>query len=109
MGFPGKNTGVGFHFLLQEIFQTQGSNPQLMHVLHWLADSLPLSHIGTPTANITTEFTVGIISVCSVQNGSHEPCMAIKHLKCDLAGIKCVINMLDFKQYEKNEECNGSP
>ena len=24
MGFPGKNTGVGCHFLLQEIFLTQG-------------------------------------------------------------------------------------
>ena len=24
---PGKNTGVGCHFLLQEIFPTQGSNP----------------------------------------------------------------------------------
>ena len=24
---PGKDTGVGFHFLLQEIFPTQGSNP----------------------------------------------------------------------------------
>jgi len=27
--FPGKNTGVGFHFLLQGIFLTQGSNPSL--------------------------------------------------------------------------------
>ena len=27
--FPGKNTGVGCHFLLQEIFPTQGSNPGL--------------------------------------------------------------------------------
>ena len=26
---PGKNTGMGFHFLLQGIFQTQGSNPSL--------------------------------------------------------------------------------
>ena len=25
--FPGKNTGVGCHFLLQGIFLTQGSNP----------------------------------------------------------------------------------
>ena len=25
--FPGKNTGVGCHFLLQGIFPTQGSNP----------------------------------------------------------------------------------
>ena len=29
--FPGKNTGVGSHFLLQGIFLTQGSNPGLLH------------------------------------------------------------------------------
>ena len=28
---PGKNTGVGCHFLLQGIFLTQGSNPGLLH------------------------------------------------------------------------------
>ena len=28
---PGKNTGVGCHFLLQGIFPTQGSNPGLLH------------------------------------------------------------------------------
>ena len=31
---PSKNTGVGCHFLLQGIFQIQGSN---LHLLHWLA------------------------------------------------------------------------
>ena len=47
--FPGKNTGVGCHFLLQGIFPTQGSNPHcLLHLLHWQADSLPLSHLGSP-------------------------------------------------------------
>ena len=30
-GFPGKNTGMGCHFLLQGIFLTQGSNPGLPH------------------------------------------------------------------------------
>ena len=45
VGFPRKNTGVGYHFLLQGIFLTQGSNPRL---LHWQADSLPLSHQGSP-------------------------------------------------------------
>ena len=35
---PGKNTGVGCHFLLQGIFPTQGSNPGLLHLLHWQAD-----------------------------------------------------------------------
>ena len=35
--FPGKNTGVGCHFLLQ-IFPTQGSNPGLSHCgqIHYL-------------------------------------------------------------------------
>ena len=29
--FPGKNTGVGYHFLLQGILPTQVSNPCLLH------------------------------------------------------------------------------
>ena len=29
--FPGKNTGVDCHFLLQEIFLTQGLNPGVLH------------------------------------------------------------------------------
>ena len=40
--FPGKNTRVGYHFLLQGIFPTQGSNPHLLHLLHWQVGSLPL-------------------------------------------------------------------
>ena len=43
--FPGKNTGMGCHFLLQGIFLAQGSN---LHLLHWQADSLPLSHQQSP-------------------------------------------------------------
>ena len=44
-GSPGKNTGVGCHFLLPWIFPTQGSNSCL---LYWLAGSLPLSYLGSP-------------------------------------------------------------
>ena len=40
---PGKNTGVGCHALLQDIFLTQGSNLSLLHFLHWQVDSLPLA------------------------------------------------------------------
>ena len=39
IGFPGKNTRVVCHFLLQGIFLTQGSN---LHLLHYQADSLLL-------------------------------------------------------------------
>ena len=49
MGFPSKNTGVSCHFLLQEIFLTQGSNPCLLRLLKWQVDSLPLSPWGTLT------------------------------------------------------------
>ena len=38
------DTRVGCHFLLKGIFPTRGSNLQL---LHWQADSLPLSHLGS--------------------------------------------------------------
>ena len=43
--FPGKNTGVGCHFLLQGIFPTKGLN---QHLLHWQAGSLPLAPPGKP-------------------------------------------------------------
>ena len=40
MGFP-RQEYQSCHFLVQRIFPTQGSNPRL---LHWQADSIPLSH-----------------------------------------------------------------
>ena len=43
--FPGKNTGVDCHFLLQGIFLTQGLN---LHLLHLQADSLTLAPPGKP-------------------------------------------------------------
>ena len=48
MEFSGKNTRVGCHFLLQEIFLTQGLNLHLLGLLNWQADSLPLGHLGSP-------------------------------------------------------------
>ena len=41
---PGKNPGVGCHFLLQRIFPAQWGNLHLLSLLHWEADSLPLHH-----------------------------------------------------------------
>ena len=41
--------GVGCHFLCQVIFQTQGSN---QHLLQYQADSLPLSHLGSPQERV---------------------------------------------------------
>ena len=57
---PGKNTGVGHHALLQEIFSTQGSNPGLLHcrqILYWL------SYQGRPPVHILANNAVTDIGV----------------------------------------------
>ena len=46
--FSDKSTGKGCHFLLQGLFLTQGSNPCLLRLLYWQADSLLLHHLGSP-------------------------------------------------------------
>ena len=51
---PGKNTGVGYRFLLQGIFLTQGSNPGLPHCRQTLCH---LSHHGSPISTYTTHKT----------------------------------------------------
>ena len=42
------STGGGCHFLLQGIFLIQGSNPNLLCLLHWQAGSLPQAPPGKP-------------------------------------------------------------
>ena len=50
MRFPRQEHWNGFHFLLQGIFLIQRSN---LCLLDWQADSLPLSHCGSPIALLT--------------------------------------------------------
>ena len=47
---PHKNIGMGC--LFQEIFPTQGSNPHLLCLLHWQANSLPLVTPGKPPKRV---------------------------------------------------------
>ena len=48
MGFSRQEASSGLPFPPPGIFLTQGSNPGLLCLLHWQADSLPLSHQGSP-------------------------------------------------------------
>ena len=59
---PGQSTGVGSLPLLQGIFLTQESNPCLLHLLHWQADSLPFfttsatwEHVKVKVAQVVSE------------------------------------------------------
>ena len=60
MEFSSNNPGVGYHFLLQGIFPSQGLN---LHLLRWQADSLPLSHLGSNTTILlyNTQYVLGHI------------------------------------------------
>ena len=55
--FPGKNTGVRCHYLLQEIFPTQGLSPGLLHCRQIF---YPLSYQGSPYGSADKE------SACNV-------------------------------------------
>ena len=56
---PGKNTGVGCHFLLQGTFPTWGWNLSLLHLLHWQVNSLPL-HQDVVELNIAEEAEIPV-------------------------------------------------
>ena len=73
-GSPGKNAGVGCHFLLQGIFLDQGSN---LCLLHWQADALRLSHQGSPIASLLCLWDENLILI--LQHGNsfaviYHPC-----------------------------------
>ena len=60
---PGKNTGVGCHFLLQGIFTTQGLNPGLLHCRRM---PYHLSHQGSQYRNLgIILFFLFLIFLCS--------------------------------------------
>ena len=70
--FPGKNTWVGCHFLLQGIFLTQGQNPGLLHCRQI---SLPYEPLGKSIWSLVispTAFTAGNIKPLNHQ-GSPSP------------------------------------
>ena len=67
---PGKNTTVGNHAFLQEIFPTQRSNHSLLCLLHWQVGSLPLVSPGKPHSNRgDIKVTISIISkLCTLNS-----------------------------------------
>ena len=71
--FPGKDTGVGCHFLLPGILQTQGSNLCLLCLLHWQASSLPLASSGkTGLYILETEIEKNLKCILFIFNNSFQ-------------------------------------
>ena len=106
--FPGKDIGVGCQFLLQVIFPTQGLNLHFLCLLHWQANSLPLSHLGRPEAVITlipklgkdttikesyrSESSVNIYAKSSTKCSASQIQQYIKRIiQCDQGGFSSVM------------------
>ena len=61
--FPGKNTGLACHFLLQGILQIHGLNPCL---LHRQTDSSPLSHLASPYIDMLLLGCFSRVLLCAI-------------------------------------------
>ena len=77
---PGKNTGVGFHALLQGIFPTQGSNVGLPNYRHLLYQ---LSHQKNPNISSVSSVIQSCPTLCDPMNCS-TPGLPVHHqlLEC---------------------------
>ena len=71
--FPGKNTGVGYHALLQGIFLTKGLSPLLLRLLHFERILYPIGWAGreAPVYVRTTQKSILRFYLCSQY--SHPP------------------------------------
>ena len=65
---PGKNTGMGWHFLLQGIFLTQGQNLLLLYLLLWQEGSLLLVPAGKFTLSYINLLVSALSSTCCHYN-----------------------------------------
>ena len=72
IGFSRQEHWSGLPLLLQGTCPTQGSNPRLLHLLHWQVGSLPLSHLGSisnyeefksVSLSIFTNFNLTILAI----------------------------------------------
>ena len=80
MGFPGKNTGVGCHFLLWGSFTIQVSNPCLLH-RRWILTAEPL---GETYPWLSSVVSIGLSPSTCLPNTCDPPChsLAEESIKC---------------------------
>ena len=82
MRFSRQDYWNGLPFLLQGIFLTQGLNLHLPRILHWQADSSPLSHLGssyTHTHTHTHTYTYTHIYIYNIYGISSNRYMEISY------------------------------
>ena len=106
---PGKNTGVGCHFLPQGIFPTQRLNP---HLLHWQVDSLPLSHQGSMKIGTIWEQSEGNANPDRAEGPEHKRsfCPERFHQFCRFwERLSCAQGLPELRAHPQAEEPDRPP
>ena len=99
--FPGKNTGVDWYFLLQGIFPTQGSNPNLLPLRQWQAGSLPVGHVGSPIHCLQTFIRIPDFK----SKRSRKKCALVRHREVTSLGWGTSYNICDHVCHHTLEPC----
>ena len=86
--FPGSNTGVGCHSLLQGNFSTQESNLCLLSLRYWEADSLPLV---LPEKSVMTP----------IKLNTHRKLKLWQYILFSKFNIQCFLNILCLENIQK--------
>ena len=101
--FPGKNTGVDCHFLLQGIFSTKESNPGLLHFRHIL---YRLSYEGSPCFIYQTPKAFDCVDHNKLWKALKEMVISV-HLTCLLRNL-CAGQEATSQNQTQNQTQNGS-
>ena len=90
--FPSKSTGVGCHFLLQELFPTQGSNPGLLYCRQapiLQVDSLPTEPSGKPPSACWSRGSNSGVWKQHIFSGRHSSCSPLAGYSCGRTWAWC--------------------
>ena len=93
--FPGKNTGVSCHFLLQRLFPTQALNPWLSHQIFYLLtlQQHSLSKSGMKCSflgSCSCLFTEILVSICFPGDSSPYTCENHRLIRFGAWGFVCL-------------------
>ena len=74
--FPGKNTRMGYHFLLQGIFPTQGLNPHLLPLAGGFFRYIPMINENMSTQKLVQVFTAALLTWARKRKHHKSPSVA---------------------------------
>ena len=102
---------MGCHALLQGIFLTQGSNPHLLHLLHWQTGSLSLAPPGKPLQDHVAATAKSFQSCPTLCDPIRQPTRLPRHWDSPgkNTGVGCHFLLQCMKEKSESEVAQSCP